>query len=207
VRALKLTNTQARFSNFLCSMQYHLLAFTPLVIALLGCGSTVEMAPSAGHESSAPAKEKLTATEVVQADVLGLVNALYSDDIATVLKFTHPKIIKSMGGATNAESEIRKILSPMMAKGMKVESLTFPEAPTFFSSETEDFVFVPTLTTIAFNDGLRVESLNYQLGVKQHDASQWTYFEGSRINAESVDFWLPGFPSGQTFPKTYRKKL
>ena len=46
---------------------------------------------------------------------------------------------------------------------MTIESMTFPEAPTFFSSATQDFVFVPTLTTFTFN-GKHIESLNFLLG-------------------------------------------
>jgi hypothetical protein len=147
-----------------------------------------------------------TRVRLVQADVRRTLNAVYGGDIDTVLRFTHPDIIQQMGGALQAKTVLQKALDQIQTAGMKVESLAFPEVPTFTNSTAHEFVVVPTKLVITVK-GQRLESLNYQFGVREVTQTNWAYIEGSRITAENVRKFFPDFPLGFEFPKVYRKKL
>jgi hypothetical protein len=91
-------------------------------------------------------------------------------------------------------------------EGRKVESLEFPEPPTFFASEAHDSVFVPTLMVAEMNES-RVERLNFQLGIRRRDSGDWTYVEGSRVHQGNIRGLVPDFSEGVEFPPFLRNRL
>lgn len=159
--------------------------------------------------SAAPPEAEKTASDEtarVQADVRAILNAAYEADVDTMVRYTPPAILEGMGGEAQARAAIEQSLRGVAERGMKLASLTFPEAPTFLKGTERRFVVVPTLSVIEAA-GQKVESLNYQLGVLEPKAEAWTYVEGSRINKDNVRLLFPDFPADYTFPTTYRKKL
>lgn len=145
-------------------------------------------------------------TRRVQEDVTAIVHALYAGDVDTVLRFTHPTIVQMQGGMQPTRGAIQQAVARLKSAGMRVESLTFPEPPVFLNGPDRRFAVVPTLSVIVAN-GQRVESLNFQLGVLERDATQWHYVEGSRIDSQKVQTLFPGFPAGYEFPPLHREKL
>ena len=141
-----------------------------------------------------------------QQDVQTLVSAVYGGDAQTVLKYTHPKVVQLQGGSTAARQAIRKVMEGMKTANMKMESLSFPAPATCVTVENRSFIVVPTLSIISAG-GERFESLNYQLGVVEPGESSWTYVEGSRVNAQTIQLLFPGFPKDFKFPATYRKRI
>ena len=144
--------------------------------------------------------------EQVQRDVDLCVRAVYRGDVDTVLRFTHPMILEKLGGLDRVRADMEPIARQAVARKMSVESLTFPRSPDILQAGARRFAIVPTLIVIRAGDE-RMESLNYQLGVLEPDASGWKYVEGSRINSENVRDLFPDFPAGYQFPTIYRKKL
>jgi hypothetical protein len=146
------------------------------------------------------------AVKQVQTDVSRILSAVYSNDLETVLAYTNPKIIEMMGGKTKATSTLQDALQGIQPAEMSLESLSFPTAPTFLKGDHHEFVIVPTKSIIIAR-GQRLESLNYQFGVKDSGRTNWTYIEGSRINSTNVIQLFPDFPSNFVFPSFHRKKL
>ena len=144
--------------------------------------------------------------ERVQNDVRAMIEALYRGDAAAVLQLTHPTVIQSMGGSDAARSATEEALQQISLVGVKLESLSFPRKPEFMQGSGREFAIVPTLIVLAAS-GQRVESSNFQLGVKDSVSSDWKYVEGSRIDQQSVQSLFPGFPISYEFPKIHRKRL
>jgi hypothetical protein len=154
------------------------------------------------HEAAGPCEAAVS--NRTQQDVRTISRALYGGDADTVLKYTHPKVVQLQGGEAAAHQRLQAAIQTM--KNMKIESLTFPAAPTCLNGGNRRFAIVPTLSVLV-RDGQRVESLNYQLGVLEPGEAEWTYVEGSRMNAATVQILFPGFPKDYTFPPIYRKRL
>ena len=153
--------------------------------------------------SLAFADEELTEAQLVQQDVQKMIDAVYANDIDTLIGYTHPEIIELMGGEEEARTALTEALSQLAELNMTVESMTYPSEPVFLEGGDSRFVIVPTLSIIAAN-GRRVESLNYQFGILDAGASTWKYVEGSRINSDNVQMLFPDFPDDYEFPETYR---
>ena len=172
----------------------HLIQGTFLVVVL---------AAAAGPVLSEESKLRL---EPVQRDVQELSEAMYRGDLDTILGFTHPKIIKMLGGREAVRSVIEQGLKPILASGMTLEAFSFPSPPKYVEGKERRFAIIPTLSIMAVK-GQRIESLNYQFGVLEPGAAGWTYLEGSRINQENVRAFFPDFPADYSFPDFYRKPL
>lgn len=172
----------------------------PRTVAFLG------VLAAAACSSSPAALSPDQTKKHVQDDVRAMQAALYSGDVDTLLRYTHPLILDRIGTREQARNAMLQLTQQVLARNMKVESLTFPAPPDVLQGGERRFAIVPTLTVIAARDQ-RVESLNYQLGVLEPGASQWQYVEGSRVNAENVRDLFPDFPTSYQFPKFYRKRL
>lgn len=142
----------------------------------------------------------------VQQDVKAISLATYSADVDGVLRYTHPTVIKMLGGMEAARRTLQETSVKFKSVGLRLESLMFPRPPEFLDGGGRRFAVVPTLSIISAS-GQRVESLNFLLGVVEPNTSQWTYVDGSRINKAIVQKLFPGFPASYEFPATYRKKL
>src|SRR5262245_11774978 len=142
----------------------------------------------------------------VQQDVIDLSKAVFAGDIDTIVRFTPPAVIELAGGEAALRQTLKVALETITGAGMKLESLSFPSAPTFLEGGGNRFVVVPTLSVTVVN-GQRVESLNFQIGSFDKGASRWTYIEGSGVNRENVQLLFPGFPQDFEFPSIYRKRL
>jgi hypothetical protein len=179
-----------------------------------GCGGQPEPLPPTAATAEVPEQQTAVPGQkdsgvdgrAVQEDVRTLTNALDQGNVDTLIRYTHPKIITMMGGEAQARAVLSQAMSKFAALGMKRESLTFPAEPTILRGGTHEFAIVPTMTVLAAA-GQRVESLNFQLGVREIGAGNWTYVEGSRVNKGNVRSLFPDFPSDYEFPPTYQKKL
>ena len=163
--------------------------------------TTILIGMSALMPANASAEQKR-----VQQDVKAIIKAVYSGNVGTVLQYTHPKIIKMMGGAKAARASVAKSLKKVGSVGLRLESLSFPSAPVFLRGTRQRFVIVPTYSVFSVK-GQRVESLNYQFGVLEKGAKRWKYVEGSRVNKRNIARLFPEFPRNYTFPRVFRKKL
>ena len=178
---------------------------TKIRSAVLLCvvGSLVLSVPS--NSTGADKKAKSDA-EIVQTDVTNFLKAFHSGDVDTVVGYTHPLIIEKLGGMEMTKSAMKRVHATLKSIEMKVDSMKFPAEPTFLKTEKHTFAIVPTITIFS-TKGRRVESLNYQFGIRSVGEKKWTYMEGSRISQKNVRSFFPDFPSDYEFPKFYRKLL
>lgn len=170
-----------------------------------GVSALLLAAVSALLFAAAPAAAE-SARERVQADVRILIEALYAGDASTVLGFTHPLVLREMGGEVAARASVEQALAQISLLDLKLESLRFPSKPDLMKGEGREFAIVPTLVVLRAGEQ-RVESLNFQLGVKEPDTSSWKYLEGSEIDQQKVQMLFPGFPVHYEFPQIRRKRL
>lgn len=143
----------------------------------------------------------------VQSDVKRILRATYDADAETVFGYAHPKVIELMGGADNARALLISTLARMQHVGMKLESLEFPNPPRFIRGRYSTIVFIPTLVRVSGGSGRRAESRNFQAGVLEDGASQWTYVEGSRLNASNIQVFFPDIPQDIELPPIHRRKV
>lgn len=156
----------------------------------------------------APTSVGASDAETVQRDVRTLMDAVHGGDVDTVLRLTHPRVVELQGGPASARGVIAAALAQLRGLGMKVETFAFTAPPAIVrGADQRTFAIVPTRQIMAFGNGQRVESVNFQFGVREREGAGWTYVEGSRLTPAVLGAWFPDFPPGYTLPAISRKKL
>lgn len=143
----------------------------------------------------------------VQKDVERILRATYDADAESVFGYAHPKVIELMGGVEHARALLAVTLARMQHAGMQLESLEFPTPPRFIRGRSSTVVFVPTLMRVSGRGDRKTESRNFQAGILEDGASQWTYVEGSRLNASNIQVFFPEIPGNTELPPIHRRKI
>lgn len=173
-------------------------------LAVVGIALVVAVASRAWSAQEFDEKEQAI---VVQQDVRSLLEALHAGYTDTLLKYTYPPIVAAMGGADAAKATLADVAAQLQALEMKLDSLVFPESPAFLEgSNGRRFAIVSTKSVFS-SKGQKIESFNFQLGIREAGATQWTYVEGSRMTPQVLLLLLPDFPSGYQLPKISRERI
>ncbi len=139
----------------------------------------------------------------VQADVRAIIDAIYEGDVDTILRLSHPATLQAMGGTAEARRALEGVTRQLRALGMRQESFAFPDDPRFVRGNKRLFAVVPTRAVIV-TQGKRVESWNFQLGIRADGSTRWTYFEGSRLSDDARKQFFPDFPTELRLPRVSR---
>jgi hypothetical protein len=141
-----------------------------------------------------------------ESDVRGLVAAVYSQDIDTILSLTHPVVTEFMGGEEGARKVLAGVLAHMQSVGISLESIRFPQQPLFISGQYNEYVIVTT-ESIMVGQGKTLRSVNFQFGARPRGSTRWTYIEGSRVSKELLQKFFPDFPTDFAFPRVSREVI
>jgi hypothetical protein len=121
------------------------------------------------------------------------------------VRLTYPKVL-AMGGEVAVRRALQEAGQQVQRLGMSIESRGFQDPPMIIIGAQRSYAIVPTHAVMAAGD-TRVESYNFQFGVREQSAVTWTYLEGSRINSDMLAEWFPDFPADYRFPRVSREKL
>lgn len=143
--------------------------------------------------------------QAVQADIKKLMNAVDTQDIKTIISFTHERIFQLSGGKENLKMNLKRTMDMFKKYKLKIVSIKFPSKPLFFSSKKNNFCFVPTEIVMSMGSKKRLSS-SYQIGVKKIGAKNWTYVDGSNMTTKTLLMIFPDFPKDKNFQK-YRLNL
>jgi len=144
--------------------------------------------------------------DVVHEDVRLMVSAVYSGDVDTVMRYTHPLVVEDLGGEEEARMAVTLGFELFDKAGLKLESLEFPSDPDFVKGKGYRYVVVPTRSVITAM-GTRTDSSGYQFGARAINDDQWRYVDGTRLTQARVASMFPDFPSDYTLPTIQRKPL
>jgi hypothetical protein len=167
---------------------------------MVGCGQK----QSASFVSATALQTNSNDVQQIQSAVKRLLDALYAGDTDSILKATPPEVIALMGGEAKARQMLKDAVQGMQASGAKLESVSFPENPTFLKTDLHQFAVVLTKNIIIFNAS-RFESLHFQIGIKNTGDTNWTFIDGEQ--ASNVHKIFQDFPANFQFPPTSGTKI
>jgi hypothetical protein len=171
-----------------------------IAVAMVGCGQKHSTSPV----SATAFRPNSNEVQQIQSDVKRLLNALYAGDMDSILKTIPLEVIALMGGEAKARQMLKDAVQGMQSSGAKLESVSFPENPTFLKTDVHQFAVVPTKNIIIFNAS-RFESLHFQIGIKNMGDTNWTFIDGEQ--ATNVNKIFPDFPVNFQFPPISTKKI
>lgn len=141
-------------------------------------------------------------TVVVRNDVITMLNAMLKNDMGTLVDFTHPKIIASMGGREKAIVTINTGFAEIKSKGMSFRSASIGKIGKFYTSGKEVYCVIPHDITINTERGY-FSSLSSVLGISQDQGKTWKFVSAGNIGRDKLKIMFPELPDGlQILPQT-----
>jgi len=131
---------------------------------------------------------------------------MFSGDVDTALAYLYPKLIELLGGSAKVRNSLQKQLAEFQNSQITMESLTFPEAPTFLKSATHQFAIVPTKYILTMK-GMRMENMSYLIAVRDIGSVGWTFVDTSANDIQRIRKVLPDFPEDYKIPRSSRRRL
>jgi len=121
-------------------------------------------------------------------------------DFETVLKHTHPNVVKLMGGMENAVSAIRTAFEGMTSQGFVFEKAEVISVSDIVQEQGEYRCFIEGQNQMKMGD-MRIKSKSYLLGVYDDDKQIWYYLEAKQLkNPALLEQVIPNFKTSLEIP-------
>ncbi|MEW4451816.1 hypothetical protein AB1L30_03930 [Bremerella sp. JC817] len=171
-------------------------------------------APAAASPSSSPAPRVPTANidnnwqdvERVKQEVEKLERCGFEGNIETGLALTHPRCVEIVGGAAKHRQAVQQVVEVGRQNNARLETLDFPDPPTFVESDQHHFVVIAMHGVIDSDLG-RIDINNYLVGCKEKDQTQWRFANAEFLKQVPIKRVFPDFPGGVKFPTTSVRPL
>ncbi len=140
----------------------------------------------------------------VQSDVRELLNATYDGEVDTVLRLSHPVVIDALGGKVEARKTLSEAMGRLKNYSLKIEVFEFPAEPQFVDGDQRSYAVVPTRLVVSAGDK-KIDSQNFQVGVKQAGDDAWKYVEGPKFKQYRSEHFSD-FPADFDYPEISKLK-
>ena len=121
-------------------------------------------------------------------------------DFETVLKYTHPDIIKNSGGKDVLMQNIKATFDELNEQGFVFEKAEVLEVSNLIKEDGEYHCLVKNNNQMKL-PGTRIKSISYLFGFYDDLKKQWYFLEARQLkNKALVDQFLPGFKTSINLP-------
>lgn len=126
--------------------------------------------------------------------------ATLNKDFETVLKHTHPGVLKLMGGKEKGLEMIKSIFDGMLSQGFVFEKADVIDTSEIVFEQDEYRCYIEGLNQMAMS-GMRIKSKSYLLGVYNPSEKIWYFLEAKQLkNKAMLDMVLPNFETSLVIP-------
>ncbi len=146
------------------------------------------------------AQDKNQLKEFALRDAKITSEATLNKDFETVLKYTHPGVLKLMGGKEKGLEMIKSIFDGMLSQGFVFEKADVINASEIVFEQDEYRCYIEGLNQMAMN-GMRIKSQSYLLGIYNASEKIWCFLEAKQLkNKAMLDMVLPNFETSLVIP-------
>jgi hypothetical protein len=137
-------------------------------------------------------KLKEQAEETAQATVEGK----YED----IIKYTHPNLLKMMGGRDAMLDLIQSAMEEVKKQGVSIESVTMGEPGATVQAGDEIHCILPQTLIMKVGDK-RMRSDGNLLCISQDNGKNWFFLDMGGVDASSIKTILPNYNADLKFPE------
>jgi hypothetical protein len=134
-----------------------------------------------------------------QANIVA--QATIKNDYATIIKYSHPSLIKMMGGRDKMLNVIKDAMEGMSSKGISIDSVWIGTPQKLFIAGKELHCLVPQQLSMKVPDG-KLVSNSFLLAISIDKGANWTFLSLSNgINNKTITQLLPNFNQQLKIPE------
>jgi hypothetical protein len=138
-----------------------------------------------------PARADETVADRARKQAALMYQAFLRGDFDTFVSFTHPKVVRLMGGPEKVKAELAKVLADGKAQGISVRSATVspPQQITRSGAHAVQAIVPTELVMVA--PGKEGRQTSFLLGLSPDDGRTWKFVDTARVGGEAVRKLFP----------------
>lgn len=125
--------------------------------------------------------------------------ALMSNDLETVIRYTYPLIIEKMGGKERAISTLQQSYAQMQTSGVKFESVTIGNPAQIEEDGSLMHALVPQTIQMKVPDGRLIQD-GYLLAISENGGEQWYFLDATNLTDAILSQVFPTLAGKITIP-------
>ena len=143
----------------------------------------------------------------IHSDVRKFAQAMIEGDVNAVLQLIPERVIDHSGGKSDYTLALMSEVQQRRVFDFVETSLKYPAAPTFRSSEENDFAIVPVHFSARVG-AAHIEIAAFKIAIRPVGTSDWKYVDGGEmVKHKLLEKLYPDFPEDVEFPETYNRKV
>ena len=137
--------------------------------------------------------------QTLKEDASKMGAAFLAGDYKTFAKYTYPRIVEIMGGATNMAEALTKTTANMKAQGVSFSKITFDEPSAIVKSGSELQATIPQHIELKLTQG-RLVNTSTLIAISTDNGKNWTFVDTSNKDMATLHKALPNLNSSITIP-------
>ncbi len=129
-----------------------------------------------------------------------MTQAITSNNYETTLKYTHPNVVKMVGGKKEFLDVLKTGTNEMKLMGNKYESIEIGKPSKTVKAANEIHCLIPETISMQLKDG-KMKHKSYLLAVSNDKGKSWTFIETALITEESIYQILPNYNKALVIPE------
>ncbi len=129
--------------------------------------------------------------------------SLPKGDYKTLMKYTHPTIIKKMGGIEKAISTLKKGMTTMQQQGFQINKVTIGKVTQTIKSQKDIQCIVPQILDLKFG-GQSVHTTSYLFCISYDGGKRWYFLDAGTMPEAQLRQTFPEISSKLIIPKSAR---
>lgn len=126
----------------------------------------------------------------VNKDLDALRNCIFNENYEQLAKFTHPEIIKMMGGKAKMIEVTKSEMDKIKRQGITYESLGFKD-PSSFIKNDQEIQFSITQEIVMDTPRGKVLTTSSMIGISYDNGANWTFIDTMGKNKETIRQLFP----------------
>lgn len=130
-----------------------------------------------------------------------MVTAIKGGDVKTIVHYTHPKVISSLGGAEKTTAILDKTFEDTKKANATIDEVSIGKILDFKEEEGEYRCLIEKTTVTTLNSmKKRATQKSSLFGFYNKEKKQWTFVDGNRMKKGAVEYYFDDFKTSMVIP-------
>lgn len=127
-------------------------------------------------------------------------DALIAQDWDTVVKYTYPMVVESIGGREKMIQILQNGTIQMASQGISIQKVVIDDPLEKRRIQKTIYALVPQNITIKVSGGL-LHQKSYLIGISHDEGENWYFLDTSQLNGEKLKMIFPDLDGQMTIPQ------
>jgi hypothetical protein len=141
--------------------------------------------------------------QAVKSQAQEMASAFAKGDYEKFVGYTHPKLVKLIGGQEKMIEVVKSSLAGMKSRGFTIQSYTVGDTTGMVAKGADRFAIVPA-TMIVNASGATVTTNSFLVGISEDGGKHWTFLDGAKATPQNIRILVPNYPEELKLPEKQR---